>query len=216
MTRSNRQVFAQTHTNGGRHRRGSMPDAQACQNIEYSDSRCQLARRCEQDAQHRFAILSGGFVSEAKLSVMGGATLARCPCGQMNNLDHMIWDCQDVPDHSMCPPVPTDWLQRRLAWPSGSPPMMKPPSLGWFMSVGGRLHSGKNPPTNKSLIVNNLTCPFSDKHVRKLLRLHLRVVEAGYHTAVVDNCGVAVRVRPEAVVCHCGCKRVYCCGLPLW
>ena len=93
-------------------------------------------------------------------------------------------------------------------------PMMKPPSLGWFMSVGGRLHSGKNPPTNKSLIVNNLTCPFSDKHVRKLLR-HLRVVEAGYHTAAVDNCGVAVRVRPEAVVCHC-CKCVYCCGLPLW
>ncbi len=116
-------------------------DAQACQNIEYSESRCQLARRCEQDAQHRFAILSGGFVSEAKLSVIRGATLARCSCGQIHTFDHMIWYCRDVPDHSMRPPVPTDWLHRRLAWPSGRPPMMKPPSLGWFMSVSGHLYS---------------------------------------------------------------------------
>ena len=27
----------------------------------------------------------------------------------------------DVPDHRMRPPIPTDWLQRPLAWPSGSP-----------------------------------------------------------------------------------------------
>ena len=126
MTRSNQRWSASTRI-----------DAR-CPSLSkycYSDSRCQLARRCEQGAQHRFAILSGGFVSEAKLSVMRGATLARCPCGQVNNLDHMIWDCQDVPDHSMCPPVPTDWLQRRLAWPSGSP--HDEATIAWMVHVRG-------------------------------------------------------------------------------
>ena len=57
----------QIHSNDGRYQQELMP---CLSNIEYSETRCQLARRCEHDEPHRFAILSGGFVSEAKFSVI--------------------------------------------------------------------------------------------------------------------------------------------------
>lgn len=72
-------------------------------------------------------------MSDAKLSVMKGAHLARRSYGQINGLDHMVWYCQDVPDNSMRPPVPADWLQRRLAWPSGSP--RDEATIAWMVHV---------------------------------------------------------------------------------
>ena len=95
-------------------------DAETCQGIEYNEHRCQMTRQQEQQSQHRFAILTGGFVSSAALDVMKN-TNTPCSCGAFNSLDHMVWWCQHVPNPSRRPPVPGDWLQRRLGWPSGSP-----------------------------------------------------------------------------------------------
>ena len=108
-------------------------DAEACQGIVYNESRCQMTRQLEQQSQHRFAILTGGFASAAAFDVMKG-TSSRCSCGACNSLDHMVWWCQHVPLPSQRPPVPTDWLQRRLGWPSGSP--YDEATISWMVHRG--------------------------------------------------------------------------------
>ena len=108
-------------------------DAEACQGIVRNESRCQMTRQLEQQSQHRFAIRTGGFVSAAAFDVMKG-TSSRCSCGAFNSLDHMVWWCQHVPLPSQRPPVPTDWLQRRLGWPSGSP--YDEATISWMVHRG--------------------------------------------------------------------------------
>lgn len=123
-------------------------DARACQNIEYSETRCQLARRCEHDEPHRFAILSGGFVSEAKFSVIKKESPVRClVCNKVNDLDHMLWYCQNVPNFDIRPPIPRDWLQRRLGWPAGCP--QDEATIAWMVHVRKWLltHRYKPPDT---------------------------------------------------------------------
>ena len=100
--------------------------------IVRNESRCQMTRQLEQQSQHRFAIRTGGFVSAAAFDVMKG-TSSRCSCGAFNSLDHMVWWCQHVPLPSQRPPVPTDWLQRRLGWPSGLP--YDEATISWMVHV---------------------------------------------------------------------------------
>lgn len=121
-------------------------DAEACQYCDYNENRCQRARQHEQNAQHRFAILTGGFVSPAAFDVMKN-TNTPCRCGAFNSLDHMVWWCQQVPSPSERPPVPTDWLQRRLGWPSGSP--YDEATISWMVRVREwSLTNRYKPPTH--------------------------------------------------------------------
>lgn len=123
-------------------------DAQACQGIDYAENRCQRARQSEQNAQHRFAILTGGFVSPAAFHVMKRRNIAPCSCGAFNSLDHMVWWCQQVPSVSRRPPIPNNWLQRRLGWPSGSP--YDEAIISWMVHVREWSLTNRYKPPNDS------------------------------------------------------------------
>ena len=95
-------------------------DATACAGSQYSELRCKQCRSIEQSSAHRFAVHTGGFVSNAAFGVMT-ETPVTCNCGSPATLDHMLWHCAMVPNANQRPPIPHDPLQRRLGWPCGSP-----------------------------------------------------------------------------------------------
>ena len=107
-------------------------DAEICAGSTYSESRCQACRKSESFSAHRFAIHTGGFVSPAAFGVQTH-TDRTCLCGGDANLDHILWECPMVPNVDQRPPIPQDWLQRRLGWPCGSP--FDEAVIGWMVSI---------------------------------------------------------------------------------
>jgi len=45
----------------------------------------------------------------------------------------MLWYCQNVPNCHIRPPIPRDWLARRLGWPSGCP--QDEATIAWMVHV---------------------------------------------------------------------------------
>ena len=107
-------------------------DAEICAGSTYSESRCQACRKSESFSAHRFAIHTGGFASPAAFGVQTH-TDRTCLCGGDANLDHILWECPMVPNLDQRPPIPQDWLQRRLGWPCGSP--FDEAVIGWMVSI---------------------------------------------------------------------------------
>jgi len=66
---------------------------------------------------------------------------------KVNDLDHMLWYCQNVPNFDIRPPIPRDWLQRRLGWPAGCP--QDEATIAWMVHVRKWLltHRYKPPDT---------------------------------------------------------------------
>ena len=90
-----------------------------CSEVPYSEISCQAARKLSSDNAHAFAIMAGGYVSQASLQKCTGLPIA-CPCGQISTMEREIWECPYVPEILNRPRKPSNPIQMRLGWPVGS------------------------------------------------------------------------------------------------
>lgn len=88
-------------------------DATSCEHIRFSDERSKLALNLAKESPQNFAILTGGFVSDAGFSIQKRNIIRPCPfCNTAPaDTDHAFWHCNAFP-----PPIPRprDTLLRRL------------------------------------------------------------------------------------------------------
>ena len=94
-------------------------DAAVCRDVPYSEISCQAARKLSAGNAHAFAIMSGGYVSQASLQNRTGLPIT-CPCGQISTMEHEIWECPYVPEILNRPRTPSNPIQIRLGWPIGN------------------------------------------------------------------------------------------------
>ena len=94
-------------------------DAAVCRDVPYSEISCQAARKLSAGNAHAFAIMSGGYVSQASLQNRTGLPIT-CPCGQISTMEHEIWECPYVPEILNRPRTPSNPIQMRLGWPIGN------------------------------------------------------------------------------------------------
>ena len=87
--------------------------------VPYSEISCQAARKLSAGNAHAFAIMSGGYVSQASLQNRTGLPIT-CPCGQISTMEHEIWECPYVPEILNRPRTPSNPIQMRLGWPIGN------------------------------------------------------------------------------------------------
>ena len=95
-------------------------DAVLCQDFPYDETRCANARKASQTTSHAFAIITGGYVSNASFHRSDDDGQRLCPqCHVISSLyHHEFWECPHIPNAATRLAIPECILQQRLGWPS--------------------------------------------------------------------------------------------------